>query len=245
MNPETETSSIKTDMFDNPIIRLQFINYEHGFVPESKRELSEVFTLIGYSTQTGKAARHLNHVLRHQINNGVEEPLRAVRSIAREYVSYLVTSRQSVVGYKNISRVLDSMDGQKRVSNKEISRPFWPDITKLVDLDSLLERREMPQTDEIHVYNGIDYTNPISEAVSEKIFQTMHSTRISKARRLARVAIETQTRRSVFWLEICKQSMDHYGARPIVRDAINEMRRIEYLTETPLDDHETVEVSAE
>ena len=245
MNQEKTVPEIRTEMFDNPIIRLQYINYEHGFVPESKKELNEVFTLIGYSTQTGKAAKHLNDILRHQINNGVEEPIRAVRSVASKYVSYFFSANQSIDDYKKISRELNLVDGHQRMSSREKIKPLWPSIVRLVDLDLILSQSNLPGSDEIHTYNGTDYLHPENKDVAEKIYQTMRSTKVSKARRLAKIAIETQNRRRLFWLEICKQSMDHYGARPIVREALNEFGKIEHARRELSREYEDVEVSAE
>lgn len=240
MNPEMPDKPVASNMFDNPIIRLQFISYEHGFTPESKRELGETFTLLGYNSIPlgynsipGKAAKHLNNVLRHQIKHGVEEPLRAVRSIAREYVSYLITSYKSIEYYQEMSLKLASMDGGRRMTSVEATRPYWPIAAKLIDLDNLLEREQFPENDEIHIYNGIDYFSSEDDLVLEKINQTMHHTRISKARRLANLAIDRQIRRNSFWTDVCQQSMDHYGARPIVKEGLSALRSMQYSAKMP------------
>lgn len=65
--------------------RIAHISKEYGFLPTTTIELNEAFELIGFLSEPGKTAAHLNEVLKHQqkSKDPSVEPQDAVRSITR------------------------------------------------------------------------------------------------------------------------------------------------------------------
>ena len=214
-------------MFDNPLIRHQFIVYEQRFFPENRRELNEAFTLIGYQSEIGAAALHLNHIMLHQIKmskregSTITDPKKSVRRVASEYGRYFTDSKSEIEKHMSIRRRLYGLDGDTLLRNDKALVDFLPDIARIIDLFSLEAVLELPDPSEIHSFNGTDYRSE-DDNVKNRMDIILERVKVSRARYLTKRAAENYTKRAVFWRNILKQSMDHMVARPIVGPILHE-----------------------
>jgi len=197
--------------------RLDFMNRQAGFLPTSRRELNESFSLLSFMQEPGGAAKHIAEVARHQDKHEAD-PVRTTRSIILEYSHYARRARVDRTSLLTLKEELEETDGVHTLSSpKDEIYTGLGQLVRYIDLSHLaLNKRPedfpfMPLRKYTPVATTPDsyvMTQP-SEEVEARIKDVLSHTRKYEAERWVKAAVEDQTHREDFWIDRLREIKKH------------------------------------
>ena len=203
-----------------PLVKLALVYDTENFLPVSRRELNEAFALGSFSPKQGGAAGHLNEILRHQIPANTDDPNRAVRSVANEYVGYY---RSAILATEQLNSLAEDIHGLDN-PNASLGLRLRLDhiglagMIRFMDLRKVVDRQEI-RDGEINPLS-IDYTDAPTVDTLRYIANILKNLRVGSVKTVVQLAVEDQINRGNFWHERLVESTRHATARPIVERAL-------------------------
>ncbi len=235
---ELFTTAPANQQVDDPeligaIERLDIIHHQEGFLPTSRRELNEAFSLLTFIGQPGGTAKHLAEISRHQAKHGADAP-RTLRSVTAEYITYrrrsladrsnLITLREELEDVKDTHR-FSQAQGSMHTGLGQLAR--FMDLTKLAQQKdfasfpfSPLRRYTPTPGPDKYVMTQRD---PIVDA---RIAEVVAPLRKWEAERWVDAAIEDQAKRHDFWSARLQEVAQHQTGqvRAMARQALEGAR---------------------
>jgi hypothetical protein len=207
---------IEIQSIEDPLVRINMVRDKEGFMPESLRELNEVFDMGSKTDRLGGAARHMNDILLHQKHSLTDDPTRAVRSVAREYVGYYESAVYETEKLELVNQELKLTDNPELKLNLVFS-------LEDVGLAAMLRFMDFNTALTHEVENNplvVDYTKEPKPKTVIYIQQKLQSLRVGDIRRIVPRAIEDQEMRSIYWHNRLEECVNHSAARLIVKEAL-------------------------
>jgi hypothetical protein len=170
-------------ILNEPFVRLALVESRESFLPVSRRELNEAFALGSFSTKQGGTARHLNEILLHQQRVNTDDPNRAVRSVANEYVSYYRSAKSTTNQLSSLADDVHELDNP----NLSLKITLGLDhiglagMIRYIDLKSVVSRQEVSEG-EINPLL-IDYTNRPTLDTMSYIANTLKNLRVGNIKK--------------------------------------------------------------
>jgi hypothetical protein len=222
MKAQTSTEQLDPPIIDDPFVRLIMVRDREQFLPVNLNELTEALSLGSYPARQGGAARHLNEILLHQKKAETDDPNRAVRSVATEYVSYY---RSAKLGAEQLT-VLSEDVREVYNPNLSLDMALGLDHVGLAGMVRFMDLRKVASQQ--YVKDGeinpllIDYTDQRRVNTMRYIANILKNLRIGDIRSIVPLSLEDQKHRSNFWHERLVESSRHATARPIVERALKQ-----------------------
>lgn len=214
--------------------RLDIMKRQAGFLPTSRRELNEAYSLLSFTHEPGGAGLHLAKIAGHQRRHGADVP-RTLRGVIAGYVAYARRARTDRTNLVTLHEELAEADSVDRLSSP--AGHVYTGLGQLVryiDLSNLALNKHpadfpfMP----LHKYTDSptpdDYvvTQPSPE-VAARIKDVMESTSKWEAERWVASAIDDQRQRQDFWTERLQEIKQHYTytgpVRAMARRALEDL----------------------
>jgi hypothetical protein len=175
--------------------------------------------LESFPPNTGGAARHLNEILRHQKAADTDDPTRAVRMVAQEYVGYFRAAAKDTADLGLFDRDLHEQDNPRLTlaSAFGVENPGIAGLVRFIDLRKKVTGRSTEvDIDPLRT----DYTFQPSAETLDYVASRARELKIGAIRPVAEGAFTDQNNRRIYWHGKLSESRRHNLARPIVNAVI-------------------------
>lgn len=227
MSPEyigifTREGELSSNQYENISLvqRAGLILYSKKFIPENNREINEAFSLIGFRAKPSGVASHLNQILLHQRRANTDQPLAAVKSVAREYAGYYNLARARLENFTRLNVALRGIENRNEyIHNKESIKPYFFDLVRFIDLTAAVGEQIVPENVNLNPFSN-QYKISDNLELNEHIDLMTQKIRVHEVKHIARDAIYDQNNRITFWRDILVESANHLGAKAIALSAL-------------------------
>lgn len=203
--------------------RIDMLENVEGFIPTSRREITEATGLQSVIGRPGGAAKHFAEVVKHQNKANTRDPLAAARRITREYIGWAQDARVSVQALESLATELADDVNPTLILDRvlEVDDPRMLPFLRFSDL-SMLKQDGKP--------DGIGY-DPLAVNYSTDnngimfyLGESISKWRVQQVRRQLPTASGHEAARFDFWTARLTEVKNHYPIlRPIVEEGFDKI----------------------
>ena len=210
--------------------RMTTVEERFGFIPRSRRELSDTYDLTGKDL-VGGAATHLNTVLQRQKRYDVEAPDATVRSIVARYAGYaenakveygLLSQLEEIVVDESGSTTLNRLGTDWKYSGA-LSRPL---LHGLWTQDAHAYMRDAEGVDPLKQLDAGEKYSASNKATLEAIQQQIDVTKPAEFIDALSSSKHSEVSRYEFWVNALQEARNHKAGAAVAYEALKKLRVI-------------------
>lgn len=208
--------------------RLETVERRFGFLPRSRRELSDTYGLTGEDLIAG-AATHLNDVFnRQKFKTKMEDPAETVRSMTARYADYAKNARAEagLLGLlvEDITTENGTLNTNRLGDDWRYSDSWARSIVHALWTHDVNTFKKVGEDDDA---SPLDTKEEGAYSVSDKAMLSRAQTMMRRQKGVFNDAItqslKNEQQRFAFWVEKLQEARKHTIARPIAYKALVEL----------------------
>ncbi|MDB5179721.1 MAG: hypothetical protein JWN12_353 [Candidatus Saccharibacteria bacterium] len=211
---------------------LRLLHKETGFYARDNDEKNSMQAIVGRSESGFPTLRYLDEVEYRQRKAKTDDPIRALRSIARHFEDYAVQAHMEVGFSRLFTRTISDRPvnmNQKlsqNISSADISddvptRRTLTSIARLREIDLFVEEKgENP----LGIHAGIDDLK--GEALDNRIFELLDTMQLSGVMKLNERLIDEQNSRFSYWKDRLTEARMRSSIRGQVDQSLEKLNKL-------------------